>query len=361
LKFLFIVQGEGRGHFSQALALYEILIDKGHEICAVMAGLGNKKVLPGYFDENFDTPLLKYKSPFFIRDKNKKGILVFISIMLNLLKSYGYIKTTKLFNNKIKEYSPDVVVNFYEPLLGLTYLIFRPSVPQLCLGHHFIIGQKTFPLPKKMWFSQKLLLFMNRITSIGSKKIMALSYNKAGDFANKKYKVAPPLLRNAVLKTKTSKENYIMGYMLNPGFQKEILIWHKKNRDVKAVFFWDKPDAPEMIKIHENLEFHKINATKFIQYLKNCKGYISTAGFESICEAAFFQKPILVVPTPNHFEQLCNAYDSEKNGLAKISYGFNVNKLINHISDFDILKDNSHFIEWVEYSREFYIEELTKF
>ena len=38
MRFLFIVQGEGRGHLTQALALEEMLTRNGHEIVEVLVG-----------------------------------------------------------------------------------------------------------------------------------------------------------------------------------------------------------------------------------------------------------------------------------------------------------------------------------
>ena len=39
MKFLFIVQGEGRGHLTQAITLEEILLRNGHEQFAAFAGI----------------------------------------------------------------------------------------------------------------------------------------------------------------------------------------------------------------------------------------------------------------------------------------------------------------------------------
>lgn len=44
--------------------------------------------------------------------------------------------------------------------------------------------------------------------------------------------------------------------------------------------------------------------------MAGCKAYASTAGFESVCEAMYLGKPILMVPA--HIEQDCNAYDAKK-------------------------------------------------
>ena len=52
MNFLFIVQGEGRGHITQAIALYDILIDNGHTISAVLLGKSNLRETPDFiFDK----------------------------------------------------------------------------------------------------------------------------------------------------------------------------------------------------------------------------------------------------------------------------------------------------------------------
>ncbi len=36
MKYLFIVQGEGRGHLTQAITLEKLLISRGHEVVGIM-------------------------------------------------------------------------------------------------------------------------------------------------------------------------------------------------------------------------------------------------------------------------------------------------------------------------------------
>lgn len=38
MKFLFIVQGEGRGHFTQAITLEDMLLRNGHQVVEVLVG-----------------------------------------------------------------------------------------------------------------------------------------------------------------------------------------------------------------------------------------------------------------------------------------------------------------------------------
>ena len=51
MKILFVIQGEGRGHLTQALSLRQKLADEGHEIVGVLVGKSPARRLPGFFSE----------------------------------------------------------------------------------------------------------------------------------------------------------------------------------------------------------------------------------------------------------------------------------------------------------------------
>jgi hypothetical protein len=53
--------------------------------------------------------------------------------------------------------------------------------------------------------------------------------------------------------------------------------------------------------------------------MAGCRAVMCTAGFESVCEAAFLGKAVLMVPLENHHEQRLNALDAELSGVA-VSY-----------------------------------------
>ena len=38
MKFLFIVQGEGRGHFTHAITLEDMLLRNGHQVVELLVG-----------------------------------------------------------------------------------------------------------------------------------------------------------------------------------------------------------------------------------------------------------------------------------------------------------------------------------
>ena len=65
MKFLFIIQGEGRGHLTQALALEEMLKRNGHEVVGALVGKSSTRTLPKFFSEHMQAPIELFASPNF--------------------------------------------------------------------------------------------------------------------------------------------------------------------------------------------------------------------------------------------------------------------------------------------------------
>jgi len=76
MKFLFIVQGEGRGHMTQAMVMQELIRKEGHDLVAVVVGSSKRREIPAYFINAFPCPVHKIESPNFVTDKANKGIRI---------------------------------------------------------------------------------------------------------------------------------------------------------------------------------------------------------------------------------------------------------------------------------------------
>ena len=66
MKFLFIVQGEGRGHFTQAITLEDMLLRKGHQVVEVLVGKSSSRTLPGFFNRSIKAPVKRFTRPNFL-------------------------------------------------------------------------------------------------------------------------------------------------------------------------------------------------------------------------------------------------------------------------------------------------------
>jgi uncharacterized protein (TIGR00661 family) len=53
----------------------------------------------------------------------------------------------------------------------------------------------------------------------------------------------------------------------------------------------------------------------FVQDLARCDRLVASAGHQLICEARFFQKPLLAIPEPGQYEQHINAWYVQRHGL----------------------------------------------
>lgn len=94
---------------------------------------------------------------------------------------------------RIEASEADMVINFYELLTGFTYLLFRPSVPQVCIGHQYLFLHKDFEFPRVGKLNVALLKFFTRLTAIGARERLALSFRVMKDDDKCHIRVVPPL------------------------------------------------------------------------------------------------------------------------------------------------------------------------
>jgi len=343
MRFLFVVQGEGRGHLTQAIALREMLAKDGHEVAAVLVGKSNRRELPSFFLENMQSKVLRFESPNFLPASKNKQTKIWVSIVYNLLKSITYLKSIYFIRKQIKRLNVDIVINFYEMLTGLTYAFFPPKIPYVCIAHQYIFLHPKFRFPKANKVELWMLRSFTRTTCIHASKLFAISVKKMDNVPKNRMVVIPPLLRKDVFEATISDGNYIHGYMLNDTYADEIIRFQEKHPDIFIKFFWDRKGVQEVTVINDRLSFYRLNDKLFVKQMAGCRAYATTAGFESVCEAMYMGKPVLMVPT--HIEQACNAFEASLAGAGIVADDFQLDKLLEYIPHYQ--KETS-FRDWVQ-------------
>ncbi|MBN2854496.1 hypothetical protein JXK06_03130 [Patescibacteria group bacterium] len=329
MKLIFFVQGEGRGHMSQALTLKEKLESRGHEISRVFIGAKNKEDLPAFFKSAFTCPIEILNSPGFKVDKKNQGIMIAKSVFSSFLHSLRYLRSVNKIKKIIKNYEPDALISFYEPLVGAYLRLYRDKRPTFFIGHQYFMDHPAFNSFFKTLVVKKVFKIYNLFTAPTKNIKIALSFSEEKDLPKKNLFVCPPLIRKEV-KGLSQDENFYLLYLLNHGYSERIISWSNSNPGIRIEAF-RKQSGEEEKKISQDLSFHNLNGEKFLAFLKNCKAYISTAGFDSIAEAAYLGKRIMMVPTKNHFEQEHNAIDAERAKIALKAKDFDLS-LINNCS-----------------------------
>lgn len=353
MRYLFIVQGEGRGHMTQALTLSGLLRSRGHEVIKVLVGKSPSRKLPDFFVNGIGAPVDQFESMNFMPSLDNRKPSMVGTFLFNSFNMHRFYPSMQLIKDSVRSSGADVVVNFYELLAGMTYFFYEIDVPMVSIGHQYLFLHKDFGLPRHKFPGSVALDFFTKLTSVGSVKHLALSFRKMEIDQEHNIVVVPPLLRPEVLQIQPVDGDYIHGYMLNSGFAKDVEAWHEEHPEVPLRFFWDNWDAGKIHKVDDTLSFYMIDDYEFLRQMAGCRAYASTAGFESICEAMYFGKPVLMVPS--HIEQEINAFDATRYGAGIECGRFDLSRLVSFADDY---KPEPDFVNWVRSASDLIIREL---
>lgn len=317
-KIVLFVNNEGRGHLTQALGFADIARRNGYIISAVILGTTLNKTIPDYFKNNIGCEIFEIESPQFVKIDNKK-IDISKTILNTLFNIKRYINSVKKMHSIVDIIDADILVNFYEPLFGLFNI--RNKRRSISIGHQYYLELNRFKIPDSI---DKYLLFMNNYLSSYRSERWCLSFTE--DNVENAI-IIPPILRD--LDISSTDNNGVLSYTCNTGYINDLPdIEMKCYAKVECEYDISKRHVVPL-------------SDKFIDDMKKCKHYISSAGFESICEAYYLGKNIYVVPIENHYEQLCNSLDAERLGIAKRYDKYSDIVLVdNNI-------DNSEFKKWI--------------
>lgn len=356
MKFIFIVQGEGRGHMTQAISLYNILTQAGHVVSHVIVGKSKRRALPSFFSDKIDCPISRLDSPNFIADKNNKSVRFWKTIFLNIWRIRTFLRSIQKIDTLVKEENPDTIVNFYDFLSGFYFLVKRPKVRHVAIAHQFLLSHSSFEFPRGRIFDKQSILLGNKLAAYRAQTILSLSFQSLENEPSKRLFVAPPLLRSAIQEQTITSEDHFLIYMVNHGYSSQVKEFHQKHPEIPLHCFWDKSDAPKELKIDDTLTFHRLDDTKFISYMASCRGFLTTAGFESVCEAMYMGKPVLMVPVQGHYEQACNALDAKKAGAGVSSNEFDLEVLLDYLPHHKSVEEE--FKRWCKTSEETFLKEI---
>lgn len=356
-KYLLAVQGEGRGHMTQAVTLYELLKENGHEVCAVIIGSSGRREIPRFIYDRIDAPIIQVASPNFVSDKKNKSINIPKSVLYNFAKLGTFKNSIKQIDDVIKKYKPDTVVNFFDLMIGFYFQFKKPNVNHICIAHQYIYLHPKFEFPGGLITDKFAIKWFTKLTASRSVKQLALSFYDIPQ-THESVKVVPPLLRNDVFNLSSKRDDFFLIYLVNNGYFEEIVNWHNTNPEFELHCFTDNPVYLQQNYIYDRdkLFVHAINDKLFLEKMSQARGMATTAGFESVCEAMYFGKPVLMVPVQGHFEQFCNSRDANKAGAGIYADKFDLNKLLEFSVDFDY--ENVEYKEWLKNSKEIIYEEI---
>lgn len=345
MKYLICIKGDGRGHITQALALAPLLQSRGHEVSAFVVGCTETTKLPAFLFSKATAPIEKVYSPNFVPDKKNKGISWGRTMFTAATQAHLYRDTFATMTRLLKAHKPDVIVNLYDPALSLYSLTHKMPMPMIHIAHQYLMLHDCFIFPEGRSLEKQAVVNYTKFTKLNTTKMLALSFYDAPDDETKKIYPVAPILREELFQRTPSNGDHLLVYVMNAGLAEEIRAFNSKRPDVPVHAFWNNKEAPETQVESPTLTFHQLNDTLFLDLMASCRGVACTAGFETVSEAFYFQKPALLNPSPGQYEQYANALDAESIGAGKSVSHLDLSLLLDFIPNYAPKHDD--YLKWL--------------
>ncbi len=315
MKILFGVQTEGNGHTIQAIATKQFLEENGHQVSCAFAAKKNKG-LAKFFTDEFK--VVEYDGFDFVFGKDGKMIL-WKTILKNTYELpkfiYSFYKICKTINKE----KPDVICNFYEPLVGLSALLY-PKIKYISIGHQYAMTLPQYPQISGFPIQKFFLKLINCVSSINA-KILALSFY---EIKNDNILVCPPILRNESYVKSNDTQDFILVYLMNEDMLPDLINQAGIHKNISIECF---TRLTKSFDLPSNLKVHNLNGKLFQEKMKVCKSVVCSGGFETTSEAILQNKPVLMIPMPNHYEQHANCNDAKLAGYANYNNKIDLDKI----------------------------------
>ncbi len=329
LRILCIVQGEGRGHLSQALALREMLEEAGHAVVGVLLGGSDLRAVPDYFAQGMGLEPERFASPVTVPGRDLRGVSIRATLLHNAARVRDYRRAPGVIRERVRAIAPDLIVNFYEALGGLA--VRGSGYPAVAIGHQYLLGHPGAPRPPFRPLELLPFRLLNRLSAPRGTLRLALSLRDLPDRPAEGLLVVPPLLRRRVREARPEAGRHLLVYVVNNGYGEEVVRWQRDHPEVLIHAFWDRRGAPEEEVVQPNLILHRLSDVRFLEAMRTCRAFVGTAGFESVAEALWLGKPVLVVPTAHQVEQAWNAREAVVAGAGVASESFDLSLVLDWI------------------------------
>jgi UDP:flavonoid glycosyltransferase YjiC (YdhE family) len=329
--------GIGLGHVGRCIPIAKELKSRGAEIVFSTYRDGVKYV------EREKFPLIKVP-PIGFKVK-PDGTVDFKQTAVNpgLFAIFTLLKQIKVEVKIIKNINPDVVVSDsrVSPLIAARLL----GVPRLCILNQF---QIIVPRKKRFLRVSKLvdagaLAIIGKIWTTGMQVLIpdfpspftiSMGNLHIPNSYRKRVKLIGPILPlhpnslpdSEVLRKQLGLQSgkpVIFAPISGPLEERFYLIQLLQKifmdfpKDYQIVMSQGYPNAPESFVRYGNARIFRWISNRF-EYLKACDLVISRAGHGTLMHSICYGKPMILIPTPNHTEQLNNAKRATELGVAKM-------------------------------------------
>ncbi len=334
-KVLFLINGLGLGNSTRCFAIIQRLYLLDTDVSIITSGNGSWFFLGKKEIKN----LLEIDS---FKYGEKNGKINTLNTFLNISKIFKtFSDNSKLINNFIEKHKPDIIIS---DSVYFNYDKKKLSIPLISLNNadqvkYFFNKYKN--KPKNIYAQYYGIECLDYLYNLKfSDVILSPVITKYDDLSvskNSKIKRIGPIVR-LDLAVKERGNNLRGAIMLSGSkFGMSLKINDNKSLLKLDVIGRDKPTQGEA---NENLIFHGKMLDNH-KILNQVDFAVVNGGYSAITELFFTEKPMVVVPVPNHSEQWTNANQISESGIGIIANENNYFEKLNELlKNYDNYKKN---------------------
>lgn len=310
-RIIYGVSGDGYGHAVRAHSVGEGLMGRGHDVRFV-GSHRSVAYLNKYFPERVHEALG-------LRITYRDGrVAVLNTVMRNAAKLVGSLAASnRNLSPMLRSFQPEFVVTDFEPFTA--FWARQNGIPYISLDNQHLLTHCRLDHPKR--FGRDILnaYLTIRLYYGGAKRYLITTFFDAPV----RYQPATlinPVLRPKVYQKTPEQGDFLLAYKGAGGENRamQFVLEEYSRMPIRAYGF----GVSGALRKGETV-FKPFCSTEFLNDLATCAGVICSAGHSLVCEALFFEKPMLLVPIAAQYEQLLNAHHVERIGagmaVAKLS------------------------------------------
>lgn len=300
-KILYGVMGNTYGHLMRTMAIATRLPE--HEFYFVGGGRVPSGVeAHGY--SALDVPVL--------RTVHRKGKVSVPAVMGQIANRVFEIpKIVRQIRGLMDKWQPDYVFCDREFFLPLACK--QAKIECTSIDHSHVLKVCEYPVPRSQWISWALAMANDYALFDFTRRNFIVSFFQPPlrkRFARLSQDhphcptLLPPVLRKAVTEMSTAQKDHVLVYQTSATFRPLLAPLRQLNRPV-IVYGLNHSNTA---RTEGNLIFKPFHEMAILEDLASCAYAVVNGGHNLICEALYFQKPVLCFPIATLFEQFINAW-----------------------------------------------------
>jgi uncharacterized protein (TIGR00661 family) len=135
---------------------------------------------------------------------------------------------------------------------------------------------------------------------------------------------SPPILRSESYSVSNKQEDFVLVYLMNEDMLPQLISQAEKYPDINIHCFTKLTKQYDELP---NLKLFNLDGKLFQEKMKVCKAVVCSGGFETSAEAIYQNKPLLMIPMPNHYEQHANCNDAYLSSYAIYNESIDLSKI----------------------------------